>query len=206
MTTHHAIYTKNVTGPFEDLPLGRVIGFFQVLGDGPVIEHGYFGCRRVSVATARDIGVSAGHHPYDFSVWVSRDVPAAFVDEAVVIGAERNKVVEVGGAAVSPVDDVMYVNPTGAAASGVATALVPLADNADQPVWDGAGGAPDPDDSAGLIRDIDLKPGIADQAPRGFGEQRDAFFRLRPSLVIGERRQGDVNDSGGPVWVGICAS
>ena len=59
------------------------------------------------------------------SVVVYADFPGGVVDDAVVAAAQQDEIVEVGGAAVGPVSDVVGVGPAGGVgAAGVGAALV----------------------------------------------------------------------------------
>src|SRR6185437_14190379 len=69
------------------------------------------------------------------------DGVAAVVDDLVVPGAQADQVVQVGGAAVDPVLDVVQVGPAGLAAGVPAPAVVPFAGGAADR---GAGAAPAP--------------------------------------------------------------
>jgi hypothetical protein len=72
------------------------------------------------------------------AVGVAGDGEEAFVDHAVVGGAEGEQVGGVGGAAVGPVDEVVDVEPAVVAAAGDAAGVVALFDDDAEPGGDGA--------------------------------------------------------------------
>src|SRR3954452_9278361 len=70
--------------------------------------------------------------------------PAGLVDDVMVVVAERDEVVERGGAAVFPVGDVVGDGPTvGSGASGVAAAVVADCQCSSDLGWDRAPGSSD---------------------------------------------------------------
>ena len=71
-------------------------------------------------------------------VGVAGEPEGAFVVEAVVVTAEADEVVGVGGAAVAPVDDVVDVEPLGVGAAGGSAAAVAVFDGAACAAVDGA--------------------------------------------------------------------
>jgi hypothetical protein len=70
------------------------------------------------------------------AVGVAGDGEEAFVDHAVVGGAEGEQVGGVGGAAVGPVDEVVDVEPAVVAAAGDAAGVVALFDDDAEPGGD----------------------------------------------------------------------
>ncbi len=96
---------------------------------------------------------------------------AAFVQGTVVAAAQQYQVVQVGGASVDPVDEVMAFAPGGRPiAAGVHTPRVTNDQGAAQRGVDGAGAAPDVEDLARAVGDDPADAGIARQAAGGLAD------------------------------------
>jgi hypothetical protein len=80
-----------------------VFGYDRIHEAGPHLGPEGLGSRPVRGAVGTDED--------DVAVGVALDAPAAFVNEAVMVGAQGDEVVEVGGATLGPVDDVVGVGP-----------------------------------------------------------------------------------------------
>jgi hypothetical protein len=77
------------------------------------------------------LGVNTLVGSVEFEVWSSvvGDGPAVLVEEPVVVSAEEDEIVEVGGASVGPVDDMMDLEPVfGSASNPPAAVSVPVFD------------------------------------------------------------------------------
>jgi hypothetical protein len=97
-----------------------------------------------------------------------RDGFTLLVDPAVVAPAQEHEVVEIGGATVDPVSDVVAVAPPlGTVAAGITTPAVP----GDQPPPDrrgnGAGSPPDIERLGGPLRNDPGDPGITGKSEGG---------------------------------------
>lgn len=79
------------------------------------------------------VGGPVGAAEYSGVGWAG-DVPAVFVDPPVVDSTQEDEVVKIGGSAVGPGDDVVDLEPSGVATSGVLTmAAVAVIDETSQP-------------------------------------------------------------------------
>src|ERR1700748_3586177 len=111
------------------------------------------------------------------------DGVAAVVDDLVVPGAQADQVVQVGGAAVDPVLDVVQVGPAGLAARVPAPAVVPFAGGA---AGGGAGAAPPAaqgQDRAGVpVPHPGQRRGAGDHLRGGHADGR-AVFDMAPGRV-----------------------
>src|SRR4051794_41203454 len=65
---------------------------------------------------------------YQFAAWAAGDREGALVDQAMVVAAELDEIVQVGRSAVSPVMDVVGVDVAGLAANGGMAASVAAAE------------------------------------------------------------------------------
>ena len=106
-------------------------------------------------------------------VGVEADLPGGVVDDAVVLAAEQDEVVQAGRAAVGPVDDVVGVAHHGwAGAAGEGAVVVAGDQGAPQGRGDESCGAADVEDLAvGAEADRD-EVGVAGQA--AYGGDREA--------------------------------
>ena len=84
----------------------------------------HLGAQRVGAGTERS---AAGAEEGEAPVGMAGQRPSPFVDQAVMVAAERHQVVEIGGPAVGPVDQMVQVHPSGSLAAGEAAALVAMA-------------------------------------------------------------------------------
>ena len=123
---------------------------------------------------------------------VDADLPLVLVDEAVVVAAEKDCVVEGGCSAVGPVADVVAVAPAGwsvAAGEGAA----PVAQN--EGAADGAGEQAslpaEVEDLSVAAQHCGQDPSVAGQPPRGTRRKLSAIIQLRHS--------GQLSGSG---WLG----
>jgi len=104
------------------------------------------------------------------AVGFEADFPAAFVHQVVVSAAQRNEVVQVGGAAVFPWPDVMYL------------AMLKLAVAAAE----GAGGVHGAQGPAlGTVGDTDLAPGVEYDAVDADGVRHDGGFAADATDRVG---------------------
>src|SRR5215475_4595886 len=104
------------------------------------------------------------------AVWCAGESPSSFVDTAVVSPAEENEVVQVGGAAPGPRDDVVRVGPWWrAVAVGPGAAAVSDGERGPYCGWDGAGAAADVQWLAGAVGDDAGDDGVAGQPAGGLG-------------------------------------
>ena len=78
--------------------------------------------RRAVLGRRRELSAIGGVKPDAFVVACHGE--AAFVDEAVVIAAEKHEILQTGGAAVGPVDDVVTVDVAALGAARKTTAVV----------------------------------------------------------------------------------
>ena len=137
------------------------------------------------------------------------DRVAAFVDEAVVLPAEQDQVVQAGLAAMRPVPAVMRGQMVASVAAGpAADALVACLDELAESWWHGAAFAAD------CVRDAVLLDAghvfrVAAEPPSGFCADHRAVLELTPAhLIVRERCGIDVHHQPGrlrrAVSVGPC--
>ena len=74
------------------------------------------------------------------------DLPYVFVEEPVVPSAEKDQIVQVGGSALAPVEDVVGVDPGGPSAAGEPASPVAGLEQPSQPPGDRHGPPSHPDD------------------------------------------------------------
>jgi hypothetical protein len=72
------------------------------------------------------VDAAVGFVEGELGVGIAFDGPAVFVEEPVVEGAEQDQVGEVGGPTVSPMLDVVSVDPTSVGTSDEPTSCVPM--------------------------------------------------------------------------------
>ena len=107
----------------------------------------------------------------------SGDGDDAAMVQPVVIGTHQHQVVQLGGAAVFPVPDVMGVQTAGGPAPGHRAGGVAMLEGAAKPAVDHPGGAPGADGLA-VALEPDFAGGITGQvAAFGVGEQRTQMQR-----------------------------
>ena len=80
--------------------------------------------RKIMLDDGGCVGGAVGSNPDDAAVRVTRDPPALLVEDAVVVAAQQDEVVQVGTAAPGPVNDVMGVDPATPTAARETTAAV----------------------------------------------------------------------------------
>ena len=117
-----------------------------------------------SVGTVED-GFSV--HPFQ--------APVVFVEEPVVVPAQQDQIVQVGGPTVGPMFDVVAVDVADPSTSGELTATVPGPELTTQPAGNGPGPAADAEDLT-VVVDRGLHDRITRQpACRLIGEDRSRF-------------------------------
>ena len=126
---------------------------------------------------------------------VGLDRVAAFVEEAVVVGAEEDEVVEAGFAATRPMSPVVGVEVVAVGAAGPLAAVVVAGfEGAAERGRDGAALASDARRRSVFSGDGD-RGGVAAEAAGGFGADGGAVFEFAASLrVVGEGGGVDVDD------------
>jgi hypothetical protein len=101
------------------------------------------------------------------------DAPVGMVDEAVVATAQRNTIVDAGGAVVGPVDNVVDVAPaSGHGTAREGAAIITQDHCAANRRGDGAAGAPDVQWFAARAEHERDEFCVAGDAPRDFGVNR----------------------------------
>jgi hypothetical protein len=143
------------------------------------------------------------------------DPPPALVDQPVVGVAQKDQVLQVGGSAVGPVDQVVGVEPPPALAPGEpAGPLVPVGEDPEEGAPDGPAPPPDPHRVApGLQNPLDgpVAGQAADRLRRkpssslGLRQPR-RFCLLLPEEGLGpgvDHHRGRVRLSGGQIHEGI---
>ena len=148
------------------------------------------------------IGTAVGPDEDEISVRATFDLPTGIMDEAVVISAQGDEVVEVGWTSVGPVDQVMSVDPAGALAAGEPTSLIPLADLTVEPGRNGPTYAADPDRAVPSIED-GLEAGVASETAGGLTCDRGSVLDLGDSPNGYERFEIHMNDDTGAIRIGI---
>lgn len=73
---------------------------------------------------------------HDVAAGSAGDGPSAFVNQPVVVVAEGDQIVEVGGAAMRPVHKVVNVDPSGPITTGEAAAVIAPLHLTSEPRWD----------------------------------------------------------------------
>ena len=137
-----------------------------------------------------DEGWASGSVQDDLVV-VEFDAVATFVDESVVERAEGDEVVELVGAVVGAVNDVVGVGVAGCPAAGdAAAAVVAGVDFASDAGWDGLGGFVDEGGLAVGAGDDGVSGGVAGEAAGGLGGDVGGALEVAGAVgVVGERKR-----------------
>jgi hypothetical protein len=107
------------------------------------------------------------------------------VDEAMMMPTQQDEIVEVGGTTIGPVLDVMNLQPSRVAAAGeLASATVPVIDNASQPSGDDPGVSANSHDGLPIMND-GLENTLASQPSGGLVWHQDSVWELGDALVLG---------------------
>ena len=88
--------------------------------------------------------LSVGSPEDGFAVSVVFDRPSVLMEEPVVVTAEEDQIVQIGGSSIGPMCLVMGVEPTFERTSGPPAVPVPMPELVTQPGWDQPGTTTDP--------------------------------------------------------------
>ena len=109
-------------------------------------------------------------------VGTSADLPVLFVDEVMVAAAQEDEVLQVGGAAVGPVHEVVGVEADGAGASGGSAVPVAVLQQSEQILGDGPGPAAELERDTATSSSNGLADGVARQTSCGVVRDGDTGF------------------------------
>ena len=113
-----------------------------------------------------DLGIRRAEGQVDGRV--PRDLETAFMDEAMVVGAEEGDVVEARLTTVRPVPDMVPIEMVFARAAGEAAAAIAPLERSTQRRRDGSGSSPHVQGLAVLVVQVAHDPGVAGEAPGRF--------------------------------------
>jgi hypothetical protein len=115
-------------------------------------------------------------------------VPVVLVEPTVVVSAEEDEVVEVGGAVLGPGGDVVDLQPSAVATAGVlALVSVAVVDEVSEPGRDLSAGSSDADDLFSVSDDPPDQAVAAESLCGGVGDER-SVVQLGDTLVTGGER------------------